>query len=225
MKRLLLTVLAVLLLVPGGVRADRYRVLDAALSMLEEGNPFLTRYNEENGAGIKARFPLGCPYFWGGRNVRKVLEPASPNQSSDYYSKEKTYLYGLDCVGLTRWIVEQAGYAPHDSIRNLLNRNLYREYANYRAAKTTGEKRTESLVIGDLLAIRHPSGGYHCAMYIGTLWDFGYKAASLSDALRPYLYYPLLIHCAGSCDYRERYRAYLEKAGKRRSSRPTGASS
>ncbi len=38
---------AVLLLPAAPARADRYRVLDAALSMLEEGNPFLVRYNAE----------------------------------------------------------------------------------------------------------------------------------------------------------------------------------
>ena len=35
MKRILLTVMAILLLAPAGVRADRCRILDAALSMLE----------------------------------------------------------------------------------------------------------------------------------------------------------------------------------------------
>ncbi|MDO5484453.1 MAG: hypothetical protein Q4F27_06045, partial [Desulfovibrionaceae bacterium] len=144
-----------LLLPAGGKAAKRYRVLDAALSMLEEGNPFLTRYNGLTGAGIEARFPLGCPYFWGGRNVRKILQPAKPGQSSDYYRTDQTYLYGLDCVGLTRWVVEQAGYAPHPSISKMLNRSQYKEYANYRADKTTGEARAEALKIGDLVALQH----------------------------------------------------------------------
>ena len=211
MKRILLIAAIILLLFPACVRADRYRILDAALSMLEEGNPFLKRYNEENDAEIKARFPLGCPYFWGGRNVRRILQPAQPTQSSDYYRTDKTYLYGLDCVGLTRWIVQQAGYEPHDAVSKLLDRRLYRESVNYKAIKTTGEARTEALDIGDLLAVRHQTGGYHCAMYIGTLWDFGYTSATLTEALKPYLYYPLLIHCTGSSDYYERYRAYLER--------------
>lgn len=213
MKRILLTVMAILLLAPAGVRADRYRILDAALSMLEDGNPFLERYNELNDCAIKARWPLGCPYFWGGRNVRRILQPASPTQSSNYYRTDEVYLYGLDCVGLTRWIVGQAGYEPHGAVSEMLNRSLYREYVNYKASKTTGEARMEALNIGDLLAVRHQSGGYHCAMYIGTLWDFGYTAATLPEALKPYLYFPLLIHCTGSSDYYERYRAYLEQEG------------
>ena len=126
MKRILLTVMAILLLAPAGVRADRYRILDAALSMLEDGNPFLERYNELNDCVIKARWPLGCPYFWGGRNVRRILQPASPTQSSNYYRTDEVYLYGLDCVGLTRWIVGQAGYEPHGAVSEMLNRSLYR---------------------------------------------------------------------------------------------------
>ena len=213
MKKYLLTAMAVILLVPTGIKADRYRILDAALSMLEEGNPFLTRYNEENDCAIKARWPLGCPYFWGGRNVKKILQIASPTQSSDYYRAGQNYLYGLDCVGLTRWTVQQAGYEPHDAISKMLDRSLYREYVNYKASKTTGEARMEALEIGDLLAIRHQNGGYHCAMYIGTLWDFGYRTSTLPETLKPYLYYPLLIHCTGSSDYYERYQAYLAQEG------------
>ena len=214
MKRLMALMLVLLLLIPAAVRADRYRVLEAALSLLEEGNPFLERYNELNGTGIRARFPLGCPYFWGGRSVKKVLQPASPTQASDYYRTDQVYLYGLDCVGLIRWVLEQAGYAPFESISGLLDRRQYREIVNYKAAKTTGEARTEALDIGDLVAIRHPKGGYHCAMYIGTLWDFGYQRDSLPEGLKQYLYYPLLIHSTESSDYYERYRAELERQGR-----------
>ena len=209
MKRLLLTIMAVLLLVPACGKADRYRILDAALSMLEEGNPFLTRYNEQNGAGIKARYPLGCPYLWGGRDVKKVLKPVTANQSSDYYRRGQKYLCGLDCIGLIRWIETQAGYAAPGSISAMLDRNMYSDRVNYKASKVTGEARMEVLDVGDLLAVEHQSGTYHCAVYIGTLWDFGYTTDTLPKALKPYLYYPLLLHCTGSGDYYERYRAEL----------------
>ena len=194
--------------------ADRSPVLDAALSMLEEGNPFLARYNEQTGAGIESRFPLGCPYFWGGRRVNRILESASPDQNSDYYRTDRQYLYGLDCAGFTRWVLEEAGFEPHDSIENLLNRSLYTGMANYRAAKNIGKERTRFLQVGDLLALRHASGGYHIAMYIGDLLDFGYTKKTLPKALVPWLYHPLVIYCTGSSEYHERYRAWLEENGR-----------
>ena len=205
-----------LLLSPSFARAanrHRYRVLDAAVTMLEEGNPFLLGYNSENETDYKARFPLGCPYFWGGRHADKILQPASPGQESDYYVWSKTYLYGLDCVGFTRWVLERAGFTAHDSISNLLNRSKYKEDVLYRAAKTTGKERVSELRVGDLVAIRHPSGGNHCAMFIGTLLDFGYSKKNLPEELMPYLHYPLVIHCTESSDYYERYRLWLEETG------------
>ena len=202
--------------------ADRYQVLDAALSMLEESNPFLKRYNADTGAGIDARYPLGCPYYWGGRHAEKILDRVRPEQGSDYYQTDRQYLYGFDCAGYTRWVTEQAGYAPHDSISNLLNRNNYREYAVYKAATKAGNKRVEELAVGDILCIEHATGGYHCAMFIGTLLDYGYTARSLPKELRPYLHYPLLIHATDNSDYYERYRLYLEEQGDTTTCPPCG---
>ena len=209
MKRILLTIMAVLMLLPACGKADRSRILDAALSMLEEGNPFLVRYNKQNSAGITARWPLGCPYLWGGRDAKMVLKTITASQSSEYYRKGRKYLYGLDCIGLIRWIETQAGYAAPASISVMLDRNSYGDRVNYKASKAAGEARTEVLDVGDLLAVRHQSGTYHCAVYIGTLWDFGYTYDTLPTALKPYMYYPLLLHCTGSGDYYERYRAEL----------------
>ena len=222
LKRIvLMTAAAILLMTAAGI-ADRYSVLDNALSMLEEGNPFLKRYNENTGAGIEARFPLGCPYYWGGRHVEKILEPVCPEQGSDYYQTDCQYLYGLDCVGYTRWIMEQTGYTPHDSISNLLNRSMYKDFVIYKAAKKTGNKRVEELSIGDILCIEHQDGGYHCAMFIGTLLDYGYTARNLPKELRSYLHYPLLIHATGSSVYYERYKTYLQEQGDTTTQPPYG---
>ena len=214
-KARLLTLLAafLLLLSPGSGRADRSPFLDAALSMLEEGNPFLVRYSEINRINVRADYPLGCPYFWGGRHTGRILQPASPAQDSDYYRTDETYLYGLDCVGFTRWVMDQAGYAEHDAISALLNRSLYRDCVVYRAAGCTREERARCLKTGDLAALRHASGGYHVAMFVGTLPDFGYTEKNLPEELVPYLRYPLVIHCTGSSDYYERYRVWLEETG------------
>ena len=203
----------ILFLLPAAGQADRSRFLDAALSMLEEGNPFLVRYNEENGTDIRAMYPLGCPYFWGGRKVSRILQPASPEQNSDYYHTDRQYLYGLDCVGLTRWAMKQAGFAEHDAISALLDTSKYKEFVSYRAAKSTAEERVSWLMTGDLAAIQHASGGYHIIMFIGTLIDFGYTRKNVPAELVPYLHYPLVIHCTGSSDYYERYRLWLEEEG------------
>lgn len=205
---------AVLFLFPARGQADRSRFLDAAFSMLEEGNPFLVRYNTENHADVRARFPLGCPYFWGGRDVNRILDPVSPGQNSDYYRTDLTYLYGLDCVGLTRWAVQQAGFAGHGAVSALLDLSRYKEYVVSKARKRTGEGRVRELETGDLVAVRHASGGYHVAMYIGTLIDFGYTRKNVPEELVPYLHYPLVIHCTGSSDYYERYRLWLEESGR-----------
>ena len=210
---LLALVLAAALLLPAGAGADRSRVLDAALSMLEEGNPFLVRYNQENHTNIEARFPLGCPYFWGGRRVNRILQKASPDQNSDYYKKDKQYLYGLDCVGLTRWALNQAGYADHDAISNLLNTALYKDFGITGVKKSSGPKRVSRLQVGDLGALQHADGGFHIVMFIGTLVDFGYTRKNLPEELVPYLTWPLVIHCTGSSDYYERYRRFLEESG------------
>ena len=213
MKRIAALLLALLMLLPAAAGAEKSRVLDLALSMLEEGNPFLVRYNAENGTEIAARFPLGCPYFWGGRSVKNILKPASPGQNSDYYKMDQKYLYGLDCAGFTRWVGIHMGYTEHDSISRLLSYKTHPDIGIYKALKATGEKRAQALRIGDLLAIRHTSGGFHIAIYIGTLRSFGYDEKSVPEELAPYLSYPLLIHCTGSIEYQERYRAYLEETG------------
>ncbi len=193
----------------GGMRKSVF--LDAALPFLEEDNPFLKRYNELTGRELKAKYPLGCPYFWGGRIVSSILRPASPGSSSDYYRKDRKYLYGLDCVGFTRAVFRRAGYEDHPQISELLNRSLHTDKLIRGVTNASGEERAARLKIGDLAAIRHMSGGFHIAMYCGTLSDFGYDAGSVPEELVPYLDYPLLIHCTGSSDYHERYRKYLEE--------------
>ncbi len=209
---ILLFVLLCLAISPASC-ADRSRYLDVALSFLEEDNPFLLRYNEQTGAGIKARFELGCPYFWGGRQAGAILRPASSSSSSDYYKTDRKYLCGFDCVGFTRYINLKTGYAEHPPVSGMLNRSLYTECIIRGAAKAHGEELSSLLRIGDILAIRHPSGGFHSAMYCGTLSYYGYTETTLPEELIPYINYPLLIHCTGSSDYHLRYKAWLEAQG------------
>ena len=85
----LLMLAGIIMILPMSGSSERSKFLDAALPFLEDGNPFVERYNELNSTEIKARFPLGCPYFWGGRHVKSILQPASPSSSSDYYHTDR----------------------------------------------------------------------------------------------------------------------------------------
>ena len=212
MKRAL-SLFLLCLLIPCVSVSERSKYLDAALPFLEEGNPFLIRYNQSAGADIQSVCPLGCPYFWGGRNAKSLLKPVSPSSSSDYYQVDQTYLCGLDCVGFTRWIIQKAGYEQHPSISRLLNRSMYTECVIRGAAKARGDELSSILRIGDLLAIQHMTGGFHIAMYCGTLAYYGYTPENVPREILPYLDYPLLIHCTESSDYYTRYKESLEKQG------------
>lgn len=205
----LLIIIALIVLQAAG-SAERNKYLDTALAFLEDGNPFLVRYNQINGTEITPLCPLGCPYFWGGRHVVSLLKPYSPSHSSDYYHTDQKYLYGLDCVGFIQWIQKKAGYETQLKISDLLKNSEYRKYRNTAADRTVGSRRTEALRIGDLVAIQHTAGGYHMAMYCGTLSFYGYTAETLPEELIPYIEYPLIIHCTGSSDYHVRYREYLQ---------------
>ena len=214
MLKILKTLLALGLLflfLPSAACAERNRMLETALSFLEEDCPFLRRYNEAEGTDIRALCPLGCPYFYGGYNTGHLLKPAHPDHESDYYRKENLYLYGMDCSGFTRYIVEQAGYERHPRTSALINPALYTGYLLPGAKEATGKDRASRLKTGDLLVIQHQAGGYHMAMYCGTLRDFGYGADTVPEELAPYLDYPLLIHSTGSSVYHERYRRYIEE--------------
>ena len=211
MKRLLALTLALLVWTLPALALERSPVLDAALSMLEEGNPFLQRYNALTGADIAARYPLGCPYFWGGRAEDHILRMISPWQdSSSYFKPGRLYLYGFDCSGFTMWAVEQAGLPRHPGISKLIKEERYAALEIPGAADASGEARAACLQPGDLVAIRHPSGVHHIALYMGTLSDFGYTARTVPEALGAYLGYPLLIHCTGSAPYYRRYENYIE---------------
>ena len=127
-KGLCILLILAVLQAPGISSAgERSKYLDAAFRFLEAGNPFLVRYSALAGTEIEPVCELGCPYFWGGRHVSSLLRPESPSSSSEYYQKDQKYLYGLDCVGFTRWINQKTGYEEHPPISALLNRSLYRE--------------------------------------------------------------------------------------------------
>ena len=90
------------------------RALSSAFSLLEEGNPFLERYNRITGENVRARMKQGVPYFWGAR-AESHLFAKEPDyivqdawQSSPaYYRAGVKYIYGFDCVGFVAWVWKQ----------------------------------------------------------------------------------------------------------------------
>ena len=64
---------AVLLLPCGTGRAQREPsdLIEAAFELLEDGNPFVRRYEEQTGRKIEPLFPYGVPYFYGGLSGAK----------------------------------------------------------------------------------------------------------------------------------------------------------
>lgn len=235
MKHLLALLLAAMGLISAAALAEddagtvaRSPVLDAAFSMLEEGNPFLTKYNELTGAGIEARFAYGLPYFPAGTHDlavsgESVLFSKAPLyaahkawESVRPYSKNKPYLYGLDGAGFTGWVYSEAGWPAHDTPKAMINQ--YGKYGNtnhvysHRRGKEMPpyEKVAATLQVGDLLVTS--KGSRHVLMFIGTLRDYGYTAETAPE-LAEYLDYTLVIHCGPNPDYATRMQTFLDEQG------------
>jgi len=189
---------------------EPHPVLSAALSMLEEGNPFIARYNGLTGSQVEARFPLGAPYFFGGLAEEKILRVMRPWQESRYYKMDRFYLYGLDCGGFTAWALKQAGRPRHPAIARLLSRDRVFDQNRLNLNGLPWEELPQHLQPGDLYALRH-SLGRHIMLYIGTLKDFGYTEDSLPAALKPYLHYPLVAHASANPFYYRRYTRYIAR--------------
>lgn len=194
--------------VPASALVERCLELNAAFSMLEEGNPFLERYNEITGANISARYPLGLPYMFGGKDEANLLTVWYSLETTKNFIKGKKYLYGFDCSGFTNWINFEAGKPQHDSLEQMItNRGLYRGN-QLDAEDIPFDALYQALEVGDFLVAS--ADGRHIMMYIGTLSDFGYTAEDAPE-LRDYLTYPLVVHCGLCPPYGERYQAYIEE--------------
>lgn len=187
-----------------GASVVRNDYLDQALAMLEEDNSFLLRYNAVTGADIQALFPLGVPYFWGGRSY-SILTARYPEystmtawQSSPlYYRAGTVYLYGYDCVGYVKAVCSLAKHPVAPALKDLFGW----EYCNAgthvfcKADHPIPDDWTEvsaALRPGDILVVFHP--GEHVMMYMGTLRDFGYTEEQL-PRMAAYLDYPLMLQC------------------------------
>ena len=202
-----LAVLLVLALFPAGVCGEGAPCLDASLSMLENGNPFLNAYNRLTGRNIQARFELGCPYFFGGSDYGLIGKTRKAWQDSTYYKDGVWYPAGFDCAGFTKWVLQESGWQPHPALSTLLDSSAAIPGTEGAAAQDL----PGLLQAGDLLVIRHGNYGYHVLMYIGTLLDFGFHPEWLPDGLKDKAGHPLVIHCSSNLDYSERYEAWCRK--------------
>ena len=201
-------------------------LLDAAFSMLEEGNPILEAYNEITGAGVEPVFEYGLPYFFGGTYDYKIkgeqlLFSKAPEyakracwEQTKFYDKNKVYLYGLDCSGFTRWVYNEAGWPKHDKLSAMINQFGKYEKKNHVYSHRKGmemppyEELAETLELGDLLVVKPKEGGRHVMMYIGTLRDYGFTAETAPE-LEDYLDYTLVIHSGPNPMHGPRMQQYL----------------
>ena len=213
MKKTLAVLLILTLLcaaLPASALVEWSLELNAAFSMLEEGNPFLTRYNEITGAGVEARYALGLPYMFGGKDFENLMLVWYATETTKNFIEGKRYLYGFDCSGFTNWINFESGKPQHDSLEQMItNRGLYRSnQLNMKGIPF--DLLYQELQVGDFLVAN--AGGRHIMMYIGTMEDFGYTAEDAPE-LQNYLTYPLFVHCGLCPPYAERYQTYIDANG------------
>lgn len=185
---------------------SRSGILDVSLSMLEEGNPFMTRYNIITGSSIAPLLEYGIPYFFGGRKMNYVLSHAPEyrtwiewQDSKIYYRKDMRYFLGLDCRGFIEYVWKENDIEYYPINQNRKKDSPERKIIENAAPDTNALFDAMSLLeIGDVISIYHP--GLHLMFYIGTLSDYGYTEADFPQD-PSILSYPLVIHCGVNAAY------------------------
>lgn len=219
MRKMLLLLCTLLLTIVTSAQAlvQRHPLLDEAFALLEKDNIFQRRYNEITGAQVTSLFDRGVPYFFGGQgrwltDSHPDYRQMSPWQNSDEYKMDSLYLMGLDCSGFTGYVFEQAGYARHIPLSQILTQIDQRAYQLYSHRKGMNvpadpSKLSETLQVGDMLVAAHPK--FHVLLYIGTLADYGFTAEEI-PAAADYLHYPLGIHCGANPQKRATFAELIE---------------
>ena len=196
-------------------------LLDSALSLLEEGNFFVSRYNEITGSSVQAVFPLGVPYLWGGAYGQSMFSRAPlwyPTRvcysSSEFFLKDHVYLGGFDCIGYIRWIWLDNHLGQVPSLNALLDdpdrqqkQSLYSSSEGLNRFAPDWITLGKTLAPGSLFVNRKEGGGRHIMMYIGTprMWGF-----TENSVLGPWLDDLLMIHCGLNPVYGERMQQYID---------------
>ena len=184
---------------------QRSSVLDAALSLLEEGNPFLERYNLITNSLIQPRMPYGVPYLYGGQAESHVFAKAPEYivqeawiNSPIYYRAGVMYIYGFDCAGYVKWVWKEAGLGTLPTGQEMLNDGYRSIFHSVSREMPSILELPSYLRPGDLLVTEN-----HMAIFIGTLRQFGYTAEE-APSLASWLDWPLVIHStvhAGVADH------------------------
>ena len=196
-------------------------LLDSALSLLDEDNFFLFRYNEITGSDIHAVFPLGVPYLWGGAYSQTMFSRAPdwyPTRicysSSEFFEEGRVYLGGFDCIGYIRWIWldNHLGKIPSlnellDDKTRLLRQSLYSSSEQMVNPAPDWETLGKTLTPGALFVNRKEGGGRHIMMYIGTPRMWGFTPESVLGSCLDDL---LMIHCGLSPVYGTRMQQYID---------------
>ena len=198
---------------------QRSKALDVAFSLLEEGNPFLERYNLITGAKIKPRLPYGVPYLFGGQAANHVFAKAPDyvvqqawQNSKNYYRAGTTYIYGFDCVGFAKWAWKQTYKTDMQSIDTLLRDRKKQIWNSASKPMPDWPDMQDTLQPGDLLVLKHP--GTHVAFYVGTLRMYGYTEEE-APGLADWMDWPLVIHSSTNAAVSDHF-AYLIKHGLRK---------
>lgn len=208
MKRLIAVFLCLMTLVPvASAELEQSKYLDAAFTLIEEGNIFLERYNEITGATVEAKYPDGVPYFFGGNNYDLLYTTRKCWETTKFYRKDSRYIYGFDCSGYTRWINSVTGREKHPTLQDMILN--YGKYGQYHVYSKRNEQEIPAydqlqytLKVGDFLVAKR--GARHIMMYIGTPRDYGFTAENAPE-IAEYLDYPLVIHCGSNPFYGERF--------------------
>ena len=222
MKRILLRVLCLLCVClllapvpPAGATVESNAFLEAAFSMLEKDNFFLEQYDLLGDNLTEARYDLGVPYFYGGRNESKLLSRMMPQQTTRYYVDGRIYLYGFDCKGFANWVQREAGAEVLPPLSDILYQCRNDQLLEGRPAAEW----PAFFQVGDYLVVDH--GSNHILMYIGVPEDYGLTAENAPE-IADYLHCPLMIHCGYNPFYTDRYAAYISEMGYRNTSPPDG---
>jgi cell wall-associated NlpC family hydrolase len=196
-------------------RVRYHSLYETSLCMLEEGNPFVSWYDETADSLMEVSLPLGVPYYYAGGSEDKFLRRFIPSTTTNYYQETHMYLCGLDCVGMTRMVYEKCGLERHPSISDILRRGA----GSGALGRNDPSRWYMFLRPGDLIAVKH--GTFHVMMYLGTMRQFGLKEADAGEAA-DLLDWPLVIHCGGNPFYYDRYQVYIREMGYRNTWPPDG---